>query len=252
MKISALVHAPQFTLRTRFRGWSTILVRRFSSEGLQSSLQDELTSRKPNIIFDYISPTPSHLLNIALTDVLPKSCYPDGFLKHNNLEPPWQGRLPQGHHLVYFAPQIPGNQLLADGTDPLQSPGEPFVRRMWAGGGLQFDNSPTNQVSIGSERICCIESILDVVVKGVEPEEKIFVTIKREIGNQDMGYSNAVDTKLTRPWAVLETRDLVFMRQKTAAAIKEDAAAAGKVLKRMELQSKGVTSIPIATLLIVQ
>lgn len=121
-------------------------IRRSSTATLQSSLYEELTSRAANVIFDYLSPTPSHLLNVTLADFLPESCYPPGFSK-GDLKLPFIGKpgnnpvsLPQGHHLVYFSPQVPSSVLLSDGTDPLQSPGEPFVRRMWAGGSIVFDN----------------------------------------------------------------------------------------------------------------
>lgn len=245
MKISALSYNSHLTRSTLLRTYSTTLARHFFSEALQSSLKHELSSRKPNLIFDYIVPTPSHLLNVTLADFLPSSCYPGEFSKHD-LELPSIGLLPHGHHLVYFSPQVPGSQLLPDGTDPLQSPGEPFVRRMWAGGSLQFNNNdPSCQLSFSGKRIYCKELISDVVVKGDELEEKIFVTIQREIGSKPHSITpplelpadvESIRSVETKPWALLETRNLVFMRQKTAIAAKKDKAATGKIIKRMLLQ----------------
>ena len=173
---------------------------------------------------------------------------------------------------MYFSPQVPSSKLLPDGTDPLQSPGEPFVRRMWAGGSLLFDTDPTNQVATDNQRLCCTESISDVSVKGSEGDEKVFVTINRQIGKPliasirlPMLYKNPWDldldylecaghTQNLSPWAVLEKRNLVFMRQKSAATAKEDAARPGKVLKRMStytpLSSCTSTAIMLTRLLI--
>lgn len=241
MKISTFTHVSSLTFGARGCTKFRKLCRQFTSEALQSQLYHDLTSRKPYVIFDYISPTPSHLLNITLADFLPKSCYPETFSQHD-LRLPCQGILPQGHHLVYFSPQIPGKQLLPDGTDPLQSPGEPFVRRMWAGGSLEFDDDPTKQVAMASKRVSCTESITGVSLKGVEPEEKVFVTIKREI--QDClefqskqphpknDHLSGVGTEESRPSALVETRNLVFMRPTTAAAMKLDAPTPRKIVRR--------------------
>lgn len=229
-------HANIFETRSRRSSTST--------ETLQSSLLKKLTSRSPNIIFDYLSPTSSHLLNITLADFLPESCYPSGF-STQHLELPLSHNqscnitLPQGHHTVYFSPQVPSSRLLPDGTDPLQSPGEPFVRRMWAGGSLEFDTSSFNRLTMQNEAACCTESISDVSVKGLDGDEKVYVTIKREIGTiwNSIG-SSPTDTESGKRTfisqaAIEEKRNLVFMRQKSPAAARSDAARPGKILKRM-------------------
>lgn len=245
-----------FHTRIPFR-CSPSLIRWSSTATLQSSLRDNLTSRAPHTVFDYLSPTPSHLLNVTLADFLPESCYPPGFSK-DDLRLPFIGNpstdpfpLPQGHHLVYFSPQVPSSSLLTDGTDPLQCPGEPFVRRMWAGGSLQFENNSINRLATDNQRSCCTEYISDVSVKGLEGDEKVFVTIARKIGNLSQTtypstthYKSPNELELdylagaTRgedvgQWALIEKRNLVFMRQKSAAAAKEDVAKPGKILKRM-------------------
>jgi hydroxyacyl-ACP dehydratase HTD2-like protein with hotdog domain len=122
---------------------------------------------------------------------------------------------------------------------------------MWAGGSLEFDNKSINQLATDNQRACCTEYISDVSVKGSEGEEKVFVTIKRQIGNlwkttypSTTHYKTPSDLEMdylegaTRgedvsQWAMAEKRNLVFMRQKSAAAAKEDAARHGKILKRM-------------------
>lgn len=205
--------------------------RHLSTESLQTTLYKQLTARSPNIILDYLSPTPSHLLNVTLADFLPESCYPQGFSKRH-LEPPLSytrpeeaGLLPQGHHIIYFSPQVPSSALLSDGTDPLQSPGQPFVRRMWAGGSLHFDTTPNNQLVVDGQPVYCTESISDVMVKGTHGDEKVFITIKREIGNQ-LALQDAAQ------WPIVEERNLVFMRKKLPGVAKEDTMKPPKILKR--------------------
>ena len=227
----------------------------------QSTLYERLTTRTPNLIYDYLSPTPSHLLNISLADFLPESCYPPGFstldislpTARHSLGTSSRALLPQGHHLVYFSPQVPSSALLPDGTDPLQSPGPPFVRRMWAGGSLLFNMNTKAQLQLHNARACCAEHITDVSVKGAEGNEKVFVRIERRLGlveskqsypnnpenakprnDQDLvGEYHQVDDVGSENFSLVEVRNIVFMREKSPAAAKEDAARCGKILKRM-------------------
>lgn len=262
MTSSALFHTSRRGLRA-FISFPYPLLRSYSTESLQLSLHKELTSRPPNIIFDYLSPTPSHLLNVSLADFLPESCYPPDFSK-SDLDLPFarleslhefdRALLPQGHHLVYFAPQVPANELLLDGTDTLHSPGPPFVRRMWAGGSLVFNAARKRHLQLDTTRATCIERISDVSVKGTEGEEKVFVNIERRIGLAGhkycdplyssgsepreifrrfvRGYLQVKDTTQLGNLSLIETRNLVFMREKSAAEAREDAARPGKILKR--------------------
>ena len=261
MRSSTLFHLS----RRGFRAFPNIppSPRRYSTETLQTTLHKDLTSRPPNIIFDYLSPTPSHLLNISLQDFLPESCHAPGF-STSDLDLPFarleslhefdRALLPQGHHLVYFSPQIPSSALLPDGTDPLQSPGAPFVRRMWAGGSLLFNASQKRHLQLDTTRTTCIEKISDVSVKGTEGNEKVFVSIERRIGLAGhkycdplyssgsepreifrrfvRGYLQIRDVKEMGNLSLVETRNLVFMREKSGEEAREDAAKQGKVLKR--------------------
>jgi hypothetical protein len=239
-----------------FKGYkyTSVSLRHISTEALQSSLGKKLTSRTPNIIYDYLSPTPSHLLNISLADFLPESCYPPGFSTEDLTLPrvPTGGSgshpsaLPQGHHLIYFSPQVPSSKLLPDGTDPLQSPGEPFVRRMWAGGTLTFNNYLRDQPRLDNRRAYCRESIPNVIVKGAEGDEKVFVNIERQIGyagdipGQDT--PSDIDPESSSSPAIIELRNIVFMREKSVAAVREDVARPGKTVRRTPFQDPSSVS----------
>ncbi|RPB00109.1 hypothetical protein L873DRAFT_1805523 [Choiromyces venosus 120613-1] len=133
---------------------------------------------------DFISPTPTHLLDIALSpylnttlpSVLPKSPKP----------------LPPGHHLVYFPPPIPESQLLQDGSDAQHSPTPLLPRRMWAGGSLAF-NSPVETFTHALLR----EEITNVA----DRNGKTFVSFDRYI------YPDGTSAEA----AIVEKRDLVFL-----------------------------------------
>jgi len=227
----------------------------------QALLRQNLTSRPSNIIYDYLTPTASHLLNISLADFLPKQCHPRNFTDTDltlplarpaDLDPTDWPLLPQGHHLVYFSPQVRSSDLLPDGTDLLQSPGPPFVRRMWAGGSLTFNPSPRQQLHLDNTRAACIERIVDVSVKGMEGDEKVFVNVERRYGLADPRHLSELgfDGEEQRPdeqlllWnyqvedeedlgyaSVVETRKLVFLREKSAALAKEESARPSKIVK---------------------
>ncbi len=228
---------------------------------LQASLHAELTSRPVNRIIERISPTPWHLLNITLADFLPPSCYPPGF-DLSTLEPScvaaqfpqndaFQGipAVPQGHHLVYFSPQIRDGELLADGTDSLQSPGSPFVRRLWAVGSVVFNREDKRQLKLTGHYALCGEDITDVQVKGKEGEERVFVTVRRRIANLSGSGRNArINRTLLMAMdkeklvgsddfmgllAIQEERYLVFMRERTKEQAKEDLKKVGRIIKRM-------------------
>ena len=258
MRSLTLFHIPRHGFRAS-RPAISLAIRKSST---QSILHERLTARSPNIIYDYLSPTPSHLLNVSLADFLPESCYPPGFSTADLSLPLATNRpdtsshhilLPQGHHLVYFSPQVPNSALLPDGTDPLQSPGPPYVRRMWAGGLLVFNPNGNNQLRLDGARAACIERITDVSVKGTEGNEKIFVKIERSVGLVETSLCDSRSRENEKPrddqqllqhfypaeenglghLPLVEVRNIVFMREKSAATAREDAARSGKILKRM-------------------
>ncbi|KAJ5169138.1 uncharacterized protein N7482_004732 [Penicillium canariense] len=201
---------------------------------LAERLQHEMTTRKIPLFYDYLYPQPSHLLNLTLCDLLLRtgSCSiartATTLPSITNPSP-----LPIGHHLIYFPPQVTLSQLLPDGTDILHTPGDPFTRRLWAGGNVRF---PAASPLLDGQRAVCIESIRNVSVKGREGDEKVIVTIERRIGTVPEGESESQtwdriwtkDEALAGEAAVIENRDLIFMRSKSGAQIAADQALFGK------------------------
>ncbi|KAI9371118.1 hypothetical protein BJX61DRAFT_43818 [Aspergillus egyptiacus] len=192
-------------------------------------LHHELTSRQLPLSFDYLYPQPSHLLDLTLADLFPRS----GIFSRTGTTLPsisHPSQLTPGHHLVYFPPQVPLSQLLPDGTDTLHIPGAPFNRRLWAGGSVKF--SSTRNLLLDGGRAVCIESVRDVITKGQSGEERIVVRIERQIGK--VGEKETENEIRTRIWcdsadigphtSIIENRDLVFMRDKTADQLEEDKA----------------------------
>ncbi|PWW80441.1 hypothetical protein C7212DRAFT_171565 [Tuber magnatum] len=143
----------------------------------------------PTLTPDFISPTPTHLLDIALSPYL-NTAVPSDF-------PRWPKPLPPGHHLIYFPPPIPESQLLRDGSDAQHSPTPLLPRRMWAGGSLTFD-SPVDTYSHAHLR----EEITNVVHKN----GKVFVSFDRHI----------YTARSSDVAAIVEKRDLVFLPPATS------------------------------------
>lgn len=137
-----------------------------------SHLQTELTSRRLPRLDDDCSRLPSLLLAETLRDFLPDSPIYDNSQLQSRI-------LPFAHHVVYFPPPAPLSSLLPDGTEPLHSPGPPFDRRMWAGGSINL-KTYEDSLQKGVEAVCQ-ERIRDVMIKGREGEEKIYLTIERSI-----------------------------------------------------------------------
>ncbi|KAJ5645555.1 hypothetical protein N7507_011566, partial [Penicillium longicatenatum] len=193
---------------------------------LSERLHHDLTTRKLPLTFDYLHPQPSHLLNLSLDGLLPKS---SGTRSASSILPSIKNPspLPFGHHLIYFPPQVTLSQLVPDGCDVLHTPGDPFNRRMWAGGNVQF---PTEGPLLDGSRAVCIESIRNVTVKGREGDEKVIVTIERRVGTVPEGEPE--EETWNRIWqeneadlgssSLIENRDLIFMRAKTAEQVALD------------------------------
>lgn len=232
-----------------------------------ASLEKEMQERKIQPIFDDMTPQSSYRLDMSLADHLPGTNPPP-------VLPPTKPAsvLPIPHHLVYFEPTKPSSQMLADGTNPDQSPGDPFVRRMWAGGSVLY--SRVNPLILDSSRAVCAEFIRSVTSKGNEGDEKLFVKIERRIAkattDEMEGLLHSQTNELSketlehrvrqRLWrdsetdfgccSILETRNIVFMRSRS----KEEAAAAeaksgGKILKPQRRPDWSHTIVPDAKLL---
>lgn len=224
-------------LRLRGRGVSsTVSASSRSCSSLSERLNRELTTRKLPLFYDYLHPQPSHLLNVTLFDLFPKQ---GRFVQESKILPSIETMAP-GHHLVYFPPQVTLTQLLPDGTDVLHSPGDPFNRRLWAGGRVRFP-TPCGPLLDGS-RAVCLETIRGVTVKGLEGEEKIVVKIERRIGVVKEGEEEP-DIR-ERLWkeneeedgqaSVIEVRNLIFMREKTQEQLENDKKYFGTNIKNIK------------------
>ncbi|CRG88550.1 Derlin-1 [Talaromyces islandicus] len=192
-------------------------LRRPISSLVQRSLEKELTARRLPLAYDYLSPQASHLLQLSLFEHLPRETgkvaaeSEEGLRRLPSVRE--QRHLPPGHHLVYFPPQVTLSELLRDGTDVLHAPGEPFHRRLWAGGNVVFPRS--GSLILNGQRAVCVENISSVNVKGREGEEKIFVTIERRFSTVAEGEDESqLRSRLeNNPSVLTETRDLVFLRE---------------------------------------
>jgi len=220
-------------------------------------------------MYDYLTPTSSHLLDVTLADFLPPTSpnlqTPTVLPTTDNAKP-----LPPTHHLIYFPPATPPSTLLPDGTDPLQSPGRPFVRRMWAGGRMLFSRVA---LTLAGHRHVCMEGVRDVQIRGEPGSEKIFVDIERRIGpaaaafpgtsaplpQSKEGEENIIRRTFWRPdpnemgpgTHIIERRTIVFMRSVTPSATTSSSAGpkTGKILKATQTPTFSHTLIPTPQLL---
>lgn len=216
------------------RGGTLSFVRLSSS--LSDRLHKELTTRRLPLIYDYLSPQPSHLLNLSLVDLIPELVPETSFNNAGGILPSIKSpsRMAVGHHLVYFPPQVTLSQLLPDGTDVLHTPGAPFNRRMWAAGRVRFPQQ--SGPLLDGKRAVCIEGIRDVKVKGLSGEEKIYVGIERRVATvEEQETEEQLRSRIWQPneedfgdAEVIERRDLVFMREKTPEQLQNDKASFSK------------------------
>lgn len=208
-------------------------------------LRESLARRPHQASYDYLTPGHSHLLNIALWDALPPEAQAGKSLRQPQLSLPEEAsfgqflmpsasasaagdsgnELSSGHHLVYFPLQLPISLLEPDGTDPAQSPGVPFVRRMWAGGALDF-RKPQN-LQLDGRRAVCVERLdaPNMELHGGWGQEKIFVDVIRRYGATEPDIDPrlcmtkpeqllALENKVWEDADLEERRTLVFMRTK--------------------------------------
>lgn len=223
-----------------------------------SDVRTELISRRLPLLYDNPTPLPSYLLTKTLIDFLPPSVtpipsVPPNIGAHEELRP--------AHHLIYFPPDTPLSALLPDGTDPNQSPGDPFVRRMWAGGRITFSPNENAALLLRGQPCVCLESIRDVKVKGREGEEKVFVEIERRISSLSAIETERDQDEIRKalyrkvasdpgPCAVVENRTIVFMRERSPAVAAEAAKGnTDKIVKAAHPPTFSHTLRPTAALL---
>ena len=245
----------------------TSRVQRFAKPRLQryassfAEIRHDLTSRKLPLVYDLWNPLQSHLLTTALSDFLPPVTIPFAI---KNSRFPGKSKLQPGYHLVYFPPASKESELLPDGTDPLQSPGPPYVHRMWAGGSMRF--RPNGLPKLRTLPVACQERITDVISKGKPGEEKIFVSLERRMGQISPGErslskafrsATAYEEEAVRRvldqdenCSVIEHRNIVFMREKPARSPHDELEKAStKILKPSLTPEFKHSLVPSPTLL---
>lgn len=202
-------------------------------------LRQEMLSRQLPIIEDYTSTSSERKLANTLSSYLPANW--SKIVSSRELKPLDS----VGSHLIFFNPSLPADQLLPDGTDPLQSPGAPFVRRMWAGGAIRLEMGIYFSRTLGwrlDSGAIAVERIQDVRLRGQGDAAKIFVTIERRFARLGTVVGNAVamgNNKNAARWNkrvankawqnafLTEERELVFMHERSAAEI--EAIKAGNI-----------------------
>ncbi|OBT67310.1 hypothetical protein VE03_02766 [Pseudogymnoascus sp. 23342-1-I1] len=216
-----------------------------------SKVCQRLKSRSPNFTYHNLNhgrSGPYRLLETALSNHLPDSV---------NQTLPQQSRisscqLPAGYHLVFFPP--PTTRLLPDGTDDIHFPGKPWVRRMWAGGSIQFKTDDRRKALTcryqQDDLMRCREEINDAVLKGSKGNKKIWVDIRRAIGSTRLLNKNPADNAaVLEQAAIVERRDLVFMPAKTLEEAIDDVAKPTRTIKATMKPDFSVSMVPDANLL---
>ncbi len=198
------------------------LLRHARSTSTLSNLSSTLKARTLPILYDYLTPQPSHLLSTTLVDHLPflSSDLPARLPSTSKPQ-----SLPLAHHLVYFPTPTAPSLLLPDGTDTLHSPGPPFTNRLWAGGRVRFPRN--GGPPLDGTRAAIVEGIRDVRVSGPAGAEKVFVGIERRVARVKEKQQD--DHIRKRVWTdeeadegdaiIIERRDLCFLQPpKTATS----------------------------------
>ncbi|KAH8895045.1 hypothetical protein GQ53DRAFT_839410 [Thozetella sp. PMI_491] len=186
-----------------------------------------LPPKPPKLILDSLSPTPSHLLNVSLSHQLPRPFFPAYFQPQHRVartfRPPAPAQavpMQTGHHLVYFPPQMDPLALMPDGTDPDHCPGPPFVRRMWAGGSVEFAPGWEESFRLDGRQVSCVETVgpPDLKLGASEADEKLFVDVTRRyfVGDVENKLEEIAHQASSAPSpAISEVRRLVFLRADT-------------------------------------
>ncbi|EED18444.1 conserved hypothetical protein [Talaromyces stipitatus ATCC 10500] len=194
---------------------SLIFKRTVSSSIDPSLLRHELTTRRLPLSYDYLTPQQSHLLNLSLPELLQLENHGEDQRKLPSITQ--SNCMPPGHHLVYFPPQVTLSELLPDGTDVLHTPGEPFNRRLWAGGKITFPQSrgSAGGLLLNGQRAVCVENIDNVDVQGPEGDERVLITIDRRFTSvheyeDEMQIRASVANNNSE--VLMEKRILYFMR----------------------------------------
>ncbi|KAG1153040.1 hypothetical protein G6F37_000073 [Rhizopus arrhizus] len=184
------------------------------------SWKNEISKKKKEAV-DTITPSQVNLLGNTLDH--PKFNY-DQF--------PSQGtELPPAWHLAYFPPRLPEKELSKDGYDTDWSPPEPYTRRMWAGGKLEWDVH--NPLRVG-DQVRMEACLRDVDIK--EEGEAAFVWADYKFHNK---YGLAL--KESRCWVYTNGYQ---KRKKEVSKITQNKSSSHEVLSNPEF-TFNVTPSPI-------
>ncbi|KAF2456907.1 hypothetical protein BDY21DRAFT_386308 [Lineolata rhizophorae] len=224
----------QWSLRTRH-----LSHRRLSST--HAHLLTSLPSRRLPIIYDDLVPMPSYRLTQSLSAFLPHAWASTASTSRDSVPPTRPAPLPPAHHLVYFNPAIAADGLLKDGTDPLQSPGKP---------GGEAGEGEGRGIVMDRRRWACVERVRDVNIKGVEGDEKVYVGIERRFGavkedgrEGEESLRRRLLTEVEEEWGdaeLVERRNLVFMRERSA---EEAAKAAAEARTKKALVAQNLPTV---------
>jgi len=160
--------------------------------------------------------------------------------------------LPLGHHTVYFPTQVADDILLPDGTDPIQWPGPPFVQRLWYGGSLTFSPSAYSSFVLNGAAATCTEVIEDATLRGSTAKESMLVHIDRSMALLSARSNGSALQGTASPQgitAMVERRDIVFMRKATLEDAKERAAKVQRVVKARHKPDFSFSLTPTLSLL---
>ncbi|CAN8096354.1 unnamed protein product [Discula destructiva] len=205
--------------------WCRRIFRRYitTRPATSANIEYELLNRPPRTYLEDRLVSKSDLLFSSIPGISRRQIPRRARLKSPDGHPV----VPQGHHLVGFAPAPLTDDLLPDGTDSDHSPGPPFTRRLWAGGSVTFSEDWKLQMAFNINKWACQESITDVRLGGAPPigqiasdaapnnGDKVFVDIERQ-------YKTCLRNGWSAAPAIVERRTLCFMRPKTAQDIKRD------------------------------
>ncbi|KAE8446120.1 hypothetical protein EG329_012491 [Mollisiaceae sp. DMI_Dod_QoI] len=158
--------------------------------------------------------------------------------------------------------------LLPDGTDDIHFPGPPFWERLWASGSLTFNPEVKWMMRYRLKGVLQ-EDVEDVKVKGIDGEEKVFVTVSRKVAMYpalrldpepkanspvfppDLRTLNGTDltTRKLGELAMEEKKTLVFVRRKTQEEVKQSLESVPRVIYPIHKPDFSITLCPKAPLL---
>ncbi|RDA91935.1 hypothetical protein CP533_1317 [Ophiocordyceps camponoti-saundersi (nom. inval.)] len=188
-------------------------------------------------IFDYLTPTPSHLLDTLLQDLSDPDPQPHHRENSQGSSMKIQSpprTLPQGHHLVYFPLQTPASKLAPDGADATHlsvalGPTAPSEeentqrrkrKRLWAGGEISFSTGWESRLKLDGRPWLCREEVARKSRGGV-----VNVWRRHRLGHE-------VKSDEER-WDIIEKRSLAFRTEGEGKPIHEHAQIQPSIRHRL-------------------